>query len=137
MLLTAAGTVGYSILDKIASEAVTPGPWAAVRYGYFFYLFSFIAYILYPVRTRTHENKISPNFKTSAVCGSVCFISYALILWAYQLTEHASYVLAFRQFSIVLGVAAGLHLFSEKGMAVRLTGSLLLAAGLVLIAVRG
>jgi drug/metabolite transporter (DMT)-like permease len=137
ILLTAAGTVGYSLLDKIAQEAVSPGHASAFRYGYFFYLFTFLAYILYPVKHKTRENSTRVNLRTPYLCGAVAFISYSLILWAYQLTEQASYVVAFRQFSIVIGVLAGLHIFREKGMAVRLAGSLLLTAGLVLIAIKG
>lgn len=137
MLLAAAGTVGYSLFDKIAQEAVAPGHASAFRYGYFFYLFAFLAYCIYPVRRKTRETSPCGNLRPPVVCGAVSFVSYSLILWAYQLTEQASYVVAFRQFSIVIGVITGLHIFREKGMAVRLTGSLLLTAGLVLIAVRG
>ena len=137
MLLAAAGTVGYSLLDKIAQEAVAAGHASAFRYGYFFYLFTFLVYSLYPVKGKTGGNSPCGNLRPPLVCGVISFISYSLILWAYQLTEQASYVVAFRQFSIVIGVVTGLHIFREKGMAVRLAGSLLLTAGLVLIAVRG
>jgi hypothetical protein len=44
MLLTAMGTVGYTLLDKIASEAVRQGPGTAARYGYIYFLMSFGAY---------------------------------------------------------------------------------------------
>ncbi len=137
MLLTAAGTVGYSLLDKIASEAVTAGPASAFRYGYFFFFFTFLAYNLYPVRTKTHENNVEGAFRAPLICGVIGFASYGFILWAYQLTELASYVVAFRQFSIILGVITGLMIFKEKGASVRVAGGLLLTAGLVLIAVRG
>ncbi len=137
MLLAAAGTVGYSLFDKIAQEAVAPGHASAFRYGYFFYLFTFLAYSLYPVKRKTLEDSPCGNLRPPLVCGVISFISYSLILWAYQLIEQASYVVAFRQFSIVIGVITGLHIFREKGMAVRITGSLLLTAGLVLIAARG
>lgn len=137
MLLAAAGTVGYSLLDKIAQETVAPGYGSAFRYGYFFYLFTFLAYSLYPVRRKTRETSPCGGLRPPIICGAIAVISYSLILWAYQLTEQASYVVAFRQFSIVIGVITGIRIFMEKGLAVRLTGSLLLTAGLVLIAVKG
>ena len=65
------------------------------------------------------------------------FTAYWLILWTYQLTQRASYVVAFRQFSIVIGVVVAFLVYHEKGVAVRLTGTLLLTIGLVLIALWG
>ena len=65
------------------------------------------------------------------------FGAYWLVLWAYQLAQRAGYVVAFRQFSIVIGVALAFAVFREKGFAVRLTGALLITVGLVLIALRG
>jgi uncharacterized membrane protein len=60
-----------------------------------------------------------------------------LILWAYQLSPVASYIVAFRQFSIVIGAVLGFIIFKEKGVYVRLSGALLIAAGMVLIGVWG
>jgi uncharacterized membrane protein len=57
-----------------------------------------------------------------------------LILWAYQLSPYASYIVAFRQFSIVIGAIMAFIIYKEQGVAVRLTGALFITAGLVLIA---
>jgi len=65
------------------------------------------------------------------------FSAYWLILWAYQLGPYASYIVAFRQFSIVIGAAIAFLIYKKKGLAVRISGALLITAGLVLIAVVG
>jgi drug/metabolite transporter (DMT)-like permease len=65
------------------------------------------------------------------------FSAYALILWAYQLVTHVSYVVALRQFSIVLGVIAGTFLFHEPAPRWRIGMACLIVAGVVLISLKG
>jgi len=59
------------------------------------------------------------------------------VLWAYQLCQHASYILAFRQTSIVIGVILAFVIYKEQGRAIRLAGTFVLASGLVLISLWG
>ena len=68
--------------------------------------------------------------------GGLCnFGSYWLVLYAYQLSQHASYIVAFRQFSIVLGVVFAFIFYKEHGFVVRITGTILITAGLVITAI--
>jgi len=60
-----------------------------------------------------------------------------LILWAYQLSPFASYIVAFRQLSIIIGAILGFVLFKEKGIYVRISGAVLITTGLILIALWG
>jgi uncharacterized membrane protein len=46
-------------------------------------------------------------------------------------------VLAFRQFSIVLGVIGAFALYGEKGRMVRMTGAVCITAGLIIIGISG
>jgi drug/metabolite transporter (DMT)-like permease len=46
MLLAAIGTVGYSLLDKVASEVVLAGPATAARYCYIFFFFASVVLLL-------------------------------------------------------------------------------------------
>ena len=69
--------------------------------------------------------------------GCLNFGAYWLVLWAYKLSERASYIVAFRQFSIVIGVILAFIIYKEQGRAVRLTATLLIAAGLVVIGLWG
>jgi len=65
------------------------------------------------------------------------FGAYWLILWSYQLTTQTSYVVALRQFSIVLGVAIGVFLFKEPAPKVRVGAALMIAAGIAGISIGG
>ena len=136
--LTALGTVGYTLLDKFAAEVVSPGPATAARYGYVFFLFSFMCYsLLRRLRPIRQEAGGSPGWRLPVLAAALNFGAYWLVLWAYQLGRHASYIVAFRQFSIVIAVVLAFAIFKERGLVVRLTGTFLLLAGLMLIALWG
>ncbi len=137
-LLAALGTVGYTLLDKIASEAVKAGPATAARYGYFFFLIAYVVYAVCVKMSRTEDATSSEvGWRLPILAALLSFGSYWLVLWAYQLTQRASYVIAFRQFSVVLGVVFALVIYKERALPVRLTGMFLITAGLVLIGVWG
>ena len=72
------------------------------------------------------------------VLAAICnFSSYWLVLWAYQLSRHAGYVVAFRQFSIVIGVAVAFVAYKESGVFVRIVGVVLITAGLIIVGLFG
>ena len=136
--LTALGTVGYSLLDKIASETVSHGPATAARYGYMFFLFTCVFYFcLIRLSSNGRKEANTVGWKGPFVGAIMNFGSYWLILWAYQLTRHVSYVAAFRQFSIIIGVVLAFAIYKEKGILVRLTGTVIITAGLITIALWG
>jgi drug/metabolite transporter (DMT)-like permease len=140
MLLTALGTIGYTYLDKIAAEAVQQSPATAARYGYIYFAVSFIPYSLFLRFTHPHQPQETSKHQgwTLAIPAAILsFGAYWLILWAYQLSPYASYIVAFRQFSIVIGSAVALTFYKESGLAVRLSGAFLITCGLILIAVLG
>ena len=137
-LLTAVGMFGYSLLDKAAAEYVDPGPATAARYGYFFFLIALSSYILFQLVFKAEDQKPDDVGWGFPIISSVLnFGSYWLVLWAYQLSQHASYVVAFRQTSIVIGVGLAFLIYRESGVAIRLSGSLLITIGLILIALWG
>jgi uncharacterized membrane protein len=70
----------------------------------------------------------------ASIAAIMGFGAYWLILWAYQLSPYASYIVAFRQFSIVIGTVIAFLYYKEGGVVVRLTGALLITSGMVLIA---
>lgn len=136
IVLAALGTVGYTLLDKIAAETVQQGPATAARYGYMYFAISFLPYVallrLTPKKDQTANNDAS--WKLAIPAGLLSFTAYWLILWAYQLSPYASYIIAFRQFSIVIGAIMAFIIYKEQGVAVRLTGALSITSGLILIA---
>lgn len=136
--LTAVGTVGYTLLDKLAAETVQQGPATAARYGYAFFLVSFVGYrLLVRLFKRPGPPTRSIGWSVPALGAVFNFGAYWLVLWAYQSAGRASYVVAFRQFSIVIGVVLAFAIYKERGRAVRLTGTFLILAGLILIGVWG
>ncbi len=141
ILLTALGTVGYSVIDKISAEIVvvdSAGPATAARYSYVF--FTIAALVFFLIRRLFDKKKLDfgeMGWIRPGLGGLFMYAGYGLILWVFQMTSHASYVVAFRQFSIIIGVILAFVLYHERGVAVRLTGALLITAGLVLIAIFG
>jgi len=134
MFLTALGTVGYTMLDKIASEVVVQGPATAARYGYVFLTVSCVTYmVLLRVFKRHRRHSDAVGWWLPFLAGGLNFGAYWLVLWAYQLSRHASYIVAFRQLSIVIGVVLAFAIYKERGLVVRLAGAFTITAGLIII----
>jgi drug/metabolite transporter (DMT)-like permease len=138
MLLAAMGTVGYTLLDKIAAEVVQQGPDTAARYGYFYFAISFFPYIVFMrISKPVSQPRAGGDWKLALIGALFGFGAYWLILWAYQLSPVASYIVAFRQFSIVIGAVFAFVVFKEQGVAIRLSGAMLIVVGMLLIAILG
>ena len=138
MGLTALGTVGYTMFDKMASETLARGPATAARYGYMFFAISGIVYCIVLRLSRSHKSNGSRVIWWQVGLGALCnFGAYWLVLWAYQLSERASYIVAFRQFSIAIGVVLALIIYKERNAVVRLTATGLIVAGLLIIGLWG
>ena len=139
ILLTAMATVGYTLFDKAAAEDVRSGPATAARYCYAFFFVSCGTYLVLRrvVGPRRRPAGRDVGWRLPAVAAVCNFGAYWLVLWVYQMAEKVSYVVAFRQFSIVIGVVIAFVVFREAGRAVRLTGTGLILAGLLLIALHG
>lgn len=138
MVVAALGTVGYTYLDKVAAEVVQSGAGTAARYGYFYFTISLFPYlILLRFAKIDGQNPEKTGWKLPILGALFGFGAYWLILWAYQLSPLASYIVAFRQFSIVIGALLAFVIYKEQGIAVRLTGAGLITTGLILIAVLG
>ena len=134
MLFTALGTVGYTLLDKVAAETMQQGPTTAARYGYVFFLVSYLAFsVLLRVLGRGEQRPASIGWRDPAIAAALNFGAYWLVLWAYQLSTFASYIVALRQFSIVIGVVLALAIFKEKEPGIRLAGTLVITVGLVVV----
>ena len=64
---------------------------------------------------------------------ALMYVTYALVLWAYQMSWQTSYVVALRQFSIVAGVAGGTLLLGETAGTLRIAGAGMIVAGVAAI----
>ena len=138
IVLTAMGTVGYTLFDKIGTEAIPRGPREAAVYCYLFFVTTIISYVpLKSLMTKRSSPSPEVGWFIPTIAGMLCYLAYWLVLCAYQMIEKASYVLAFRQFSIVIGVIAAFVLFNEPGKAVRFAGAMVITAGLILLRIFG
>jgi len=138
IVLTASGIVGYSLFDKAASEIVQPGPGTAARYGYMFLSLAGLVFLILRRLTNSVRQEREHLGWMWPVLAAICnFGSYWLVLWAYQLSRHAGYVIAFRQFSIVIGVFVAFVAYKESGVFVRIVGVVLITAGLIIVGLFG
>jgi len=140
ILLAAVGTLMYTLSDKYAAVTLQQGYAAAATYGYFFFLFAALTYLTIPkwkwFNIDIHENDTTSRLALSSYAIAL-FAAYSLVLWAYQLAEHASYVISLRTFSIVIGVAWGLRREPRFVWLVRITAALLIVSGILLISLLG
>jgi len=134
-LLTAIATAGYSVADSAAAKVMSPGAMNALRYGLYEMFLSWAFYTLFLFVLRlpaaTHGQA---GWKRTLIVGALLFSAYGLVLWAYQLSTHTSYVVAMRQFSIVIGVIAGALIFREPARRLRLAAAVTITMGGVCIA---
>ena len=81
MVVAPLGTVGYTFLDKIATEVVQSSPGTAARYGYFYFAISFIPYMLLMRSVSTsHEKVQNPGWRLPIIGAVLGFGAYWLIL---------------------------------------------------------
>lgn len=139
ILVTAAGGVGYSLVDKLAAEQLAPGAWSAACYGLMETLIT--VFYLWPL-LRLTGGPLGPapgswgvRWRWAALAGGFIFAAYWLILWAYQISPYVSYIVALRQFSIVIGVVAATLLFHEPAARLRIAAAVVIALGVAAIAI--
>ncbi len=138
ILVTAAGGVGYSIVDKLAAEQLAPGAWSAARYGLMETLFT-AGYLWLLLRLTGGTLQPAPGsswavrWRWAALAGGFIFAAYWLILWAFQISPYVSYIVALRQFSIVIGVVAATVLFREPAARLRIAAALVISLGVAAI----
>jgi len=136
ILLTAGGVVGFTVLDKMAAEIVRQGPGSAAIYCGVWHITCCAAYLGLHGRLGGIDSGRA-GWAMPALAAVLGLFTYTLVLWAFQLAAHASYLLAFRQFSIAIGVGISFVLHREAGLHVRLPATVAIVAGLALLAFYG
>lgn len=133
-LLIAAAIVGYTLVDKIALEALPVSPALAARYEVW-EMAAAIPYLWFFLRKERTESAGGESWLMPVVAALLTFLAYWLVLWAYQLCPYASYIVALRQLGIVIGVSAAAALFREPAPLLRICGALVIAGGIACIAI--
>jgi len=136
-LATALMTSLYSIFDKLGVSSV-PGIWGAVCYLFLEFFISMLVIFLLTHLVDKGKSPLAYFIKKPAkplITAALCSAGYILVLLAFQTDSKVSYVVGFRQLSIVIGVIFGALFMKEKVTFPRLVGALVIFAGLLLIAV--
>jgi len=121
----------YSVSDQVAVAATNP-------LVYNWWVFFGNAVLWAPVvwrgsRSKSNMTELRDNWRGVAVTGVLSVGSYAAALAALTLTS-ASYVVAGRGLSVIIGACLGSFLLKERFGAVRILGAVLMVVGLGLIA---
>lgn len=142
-LCAATATAGYSLFDDravklLASLKLLTDGEISLLYIWLQTVASGILLVLIQVWMPAQREALKVHLcRRWAVCmltGAVMLLTYLLVLWSMQYVDNVSYVVAFRQLSIPLGVGLGIWLLSEPAHGPKLMGVLMICVGLVAVA---
>ena len=130
-VLTGLTIAAYTIVDKRGVDYVQP-----FLYMYLMTLGSAVGlspYVLVKRRLGAIRHELRANSVVISLAGSLTFLAYGLVLTAFSLSR-VSYVAPAREVGIVVTVLIGVLVLREPFGAGRLLGSVMIVAGLLLIA---
>jgi len=128
-LLTAISASIGACIDKVGVGTVQP-----FAYVFLFFVMMVVLYSAYILATR-RGRAIRREWRTNrgnVLLGGLFGMSYVLTLLA-MATSAVSYVISARQVSVVVGTVLGIWLLKERYGAIRITSSLLICVGVVMI----
>jgi drug/metabolite transporter (DMT)-like permease len=140
-MFTALNTVGYSLVDDHAlrilrASSVTPvgvtlvyAFWEGIAASVWLVLILLITSNGRASLARALRNRLSQ----AAFTGFGIYLAYTLVLIAMGYVRNVSYVVAFRQTSILFGSLLGILVLKEPRYAPRLTGAIVIFIGLVFV----
>lgn len=143
ILMAALGTTGYTVADSIAmpilrSHSVNSGLVVSGAYLFMIEIFITVSLSFYVRRHAEERMEFKRLFLKSfnpVISGLFASSAYMLILIAMNHVSNVSYIQAFRQVSLPMGVFFGVFILKEKCTPPRLAGVALVIVGLVLTAI--
>ena len=146
-LCAAAGTTAYSIIDDAALDrlramnpeiapAVVTLVYASLQAATTACWLS-LAVTLSRVRREALLSIVREGLLTPVLTGGWITLTYALVLLAMAYAEDVSYIVAFRQISIPIGVWMGIVLLREPVGNAKVVGTVTLVIGVLLVALAG
>ena len=137
-LLTALATSGYSLFDKYGSLPPYRAAGTLGSLGYMALEWLLTGVMLYGIarfglRQRETLRPLVTHAKKVWIAAFLMTFSYGFVMVAYQFAN-VSYVVGFRQLSVVLGVVLGALVLKERVTQGRAVGTAIIAIGLILIA---
>jgi len=147
--MAAFGTMGYSVLDDAALQLlrapeVLGSSQSVLEISYLYLALEAVTTILWMVLFFFLDVKLlsadSPDrsrttpLLPSVLMGLMIYVTYGLVLVSMAYVADVSYVVAFRQVSLPIGVLLGLLILGEPGGWLRFSAVVIMVAGLLLIA---
>ncbi len=138
IFVAAIGTTGYTVIDKIASQELLACSGSGKNLTLCVYLFIMEAGLTLALALLTvcsgKKSDLAASCRSWApyLCGIFSGAAYLLILVAMNFVDNVSYLQAFRQMSLPLGVTMGVILLHEKLTLPKILGTILIVAGLIL-----
>lgn len=130
-ILTGLMIAAYSLVDKVGVGFVEPPL-------YIYFMLLIVVALLSPfVLTKKREElktEWNCNRNNILALGVVVLLTYMMVLFAFRMSK-VSYVVAVRELSIVLSALYGLVWLKEQYVTQKLTGSFIIALGVILIGV--
>ena len=140
VLFIAVGTTGYTIMDSQAGKILQEFPQdtrfiRSMLYLFFIETGLMLGFIVYVALIPWERGKLKEVLKKPVyplITGICSALAYGLVLIAMGVVSNVSYVQAFRQLSLPLGVLAGIVFLKENPAKPKLAGVALIVIGLVL-----
>jgi drug/metabolite transporter (DMT)-like permease len=143
-LVAAAGTAGYSVTDDFALELARGGRNATLQDNFFlaFYYIGLqgITTVFWQglavISSRSERQLFVHQWfhpAASMVKGAGIMLTYGLVLISMGYVTNVSYVVAFRQLSIPIGLVFGILFLQERSCGPKITAVVLLFTGVVLV----
>lgn len=142
VLMAACGTTAYTISDKLGTEIMRRSLprvsdtmrsciYYELRHVAVLTLVGTIALILPSVRAEAAELG-KRGLGAALLAGIFAGLTYLLVLVAMNYVENVSYVQAFRQLGLVIGMLEGIFILKERCCATKFVGITFILSGLVL-----
>ena len=143
-VLAALGTTGYSVIDDTALRLVREQTCLPLKswqmtivYAFFEGITSSFWLAIFVSRSRRSreslKHSIRSNLRWAAIMGFGIYLTYTLVLISMAFVKDVTYVVAFRQLSIPLGVVLSVFLLKEKTHVPKFAGAFLMFVGLALV----
>ncbi len=143
-LLAALGTTGYTITDDLALRSLREADFAPTHSSLLYLslqtLSSWVFVGLFTLalgRERTRLRQVLQSaviWRWAVMAGLVMSAGYGLVLLSMAFVRDVSYVAAFRQLSIPLGVMLGIIIMKEPTYFFKLLGIVAICGGLLIVA---
>lgn len=141
IVLAAVGTTGYTVIDSLATPILaeySSSPKLVWAGAYLCMVETMISiglgtYVRQHKREQAEFRRLFLRSVYPSICGLFASAAYALVLIAMLFVTNVSYLQAFRQLSLPLGVLAGIFILKENRNPVKLSGIALVLIGLVMV----